>query len=230
VAARLRGPPRWAYPARAWGEGQGSALAPHSQPSESWRMRIRGSCCLLLTLALLACSESDAGLRPGASQEDAGHRLIEEEDFAQALSDAFAEQVRRCCLQAGLSFTASGPPVFVPDPDSGAQYDREAGSLCVAETARAPCSLAKEPWTSFSPVCASAWKGGSRAVGAPCKSEWECAPSKVAGVIVTCPVSVTSDGWKDAQCYEQTFLNDGDACEGIFPSPQCVYPSFCHPE
>jgi hypothetical protein len=49
-------------------------------------------------------------------------------------------------------------------------------------------------------------------------------------VIVTCPVSVTSDGWKDAQCYEQTFLNDGDACEGIFPSPQCVYPSFCHPE
>ncbi len=202
-------------------------------------MKKRILSCLLLALGLQACSEdatriSDAGARmyPDASGDGGGsYALIEEEDYPQALSDAIAKRYERCCLQAGLTFTASWPPIVAPDPSAGARYDREAGSLCVAEIAREACSLQKDPGPPRSAACASVWTGGSRAIGAPCKTHWECAPSPRAGGIVDCSVYLTADGLSDdGTCYELTFLADGESCTGIYTDPRCVYPSLCHPE
>lgn len=201
-------------------------------------MKNRALFCLLSVLGLQACSEAarrsdtdDRGRTDASHDGSVPYLLVEEEDYPQALSDAIAERYARCCEQAGLSFSASGTPFMAPDPSAGARYDSEAGSQCLAEIAREACRLQKDPQPPPSAACASVWTGGSRALGAPCKTSWECAPSSRAGVTVACSVSLTADGWSDdGKCYEQTFLNDGDSCTGSYTEPQCVYPSFCHPE
>ncbi len=192
---------------------------------------LRGVTLFALGAAAFNVAGCKSTSSPGdeAIHDDAGpYSLIDEQDFPQAFSAALVEQQQRCCAQAGLTSSAPGSAIVAPDPESGARYNRETASRCVAEVAKAPCLLEKEAWVPNA-ACAGAWQGGSNALGEPCTSEWECAPAAGSDA-VGCSSILTQAGMRPGKCYERKLLADGDECEAFFGGPECAFPSFCHPE
>jgi hypothetical protein len=150
-------------------------------------------------LALIACDKSH-------NAKDSESAPVSASDYPDRLTEAIYELDMRCCQRAGL---IRSEPSDEPWPEARAKFDAKVAAQCLAQTARMPCPLEKGDLESFQPpVCRKVYTG-TVALGEPCFTPWDCAPSDQSDEYIGCPLGL---GASSSVCTRVFQRKAGESC------------------